>query len=371
MPSLTAIRGIAALIVVLFHVHETFPDEQLFFVSLFRNGGFGVDLFFVLSGFIMAHVYTNAPRRRGSAFFGLRFIKARLARIYPLHLATLLATAGLVLAMPGFANRYPDYFDTGSFVLNLLLMQNWGWIGPSWNMVSWSISAEWFMYLAFPAMLVAYTAARSRLHLHPSALAFGLLAGVGAAYAAVIHLKGWDHYGGMSAGGMVRVFFEFTLGFLVYQVRGQLHPVPGTWKFEVFGLAVVALVALALLARAFWPLLLPAVALLIATLSTNRGWAARVLEGRVLVYLGEISFSLYMWHWLVIQVHNVLRDAGVFLPIHTRGDLYLQALSMVTLSLAAAALSYAWIEKPARAWINPIGTPRAEAAIGGPADRPH
>lgn len=357
MPSLTAIRGIAALIVVLFHIHETFPEQQLFLVSLFRNGSFGVDLFFVLSGFIMAHVYMVEPRHGGFAAFAIRFLKARLARIYPLHLATLLATAGLVLALPGFAERYPKYFGTESFLLNLLLVQNWGLIGPSWNMVSWSISAEWFMYLAFPAMLFGYRRARAALDLPTSALVFSLLAALGTAYAAVIYSKGWNHYGGMSAGGMVRVCFEFTLGFLVYQVRGALHPAPGTLRFELYGLIVVALAALALFDRAYWALLVPAIALLVAVLSTNRGLVARALEGRVPVYLGEISFSLYMWHWLVIQLHNVLRESGL-LEVHSRMDLHLHAVSMLTLSLAAAAVSYAAIEKPARAWINGFKAPR-------------
>lgn len=369
MPSLTAIRGIAALIVVLFHIHETFPDEELFFVSLFRNGSFGVDLFFVLSGFIMAHVYMGEPRDGGFTAFWIRFVKARLARIYPLHLATLLATVGLVLALPGFASRYPHYFGMESFALNVLLLQNWGFIGPSWNMVSWSISAEWFMYLLFPAMLFAYKGIRAALNLPTAALVFSMIAGLGMAYAAVIYLKDWNHYGGMSAGGMVRVFFEFTLGFLAYQVRGALHPAPGTLRFEIFGLIVVALAALALFARAYWPLLVPAVVLLIAVLSTNRGAIARTLEIRMAVYLGEISFSLYMWHWLVIQIHNVLRDSGIFLAVHSRSDLYLQAVSMLTVSLAVAALSYAGIEKPARAWINRIGTRHSRAMIEGAGDR--
>ncbi|KQP09027.1 acyltransferase [Pseudorhodoferax sp. Leaf265] len=360
IPALTAIRGIAALVVVVFHVHETFPKDDLFVVSWFRNGGFGVDLFFVLSGFIMAHVYMRQSRVDGFAAFATGFLKARLARIYPLHLATLLATVALVLWLPGFAPRYQTYFGVDSFVLNLLLMQNWGFIGPSWNMVSWSISAEWFMYLVFPLLLWAY-AKRVSSSPRSKQLAFSLMAVLAGTYVAIIVSRGWNHYGGMSSGGMVRVFFEFVLGFLVYQVRDTLHPPPGTMRFEIYGAALVALAALALFDRRYWHVFVPAIALLIATLGTNRGAVSQALSRRAAVYLGEISFSLYMWHWLVIQIHNVLRDAGT-LAVQDRAGLYLQSASMVALSLAAAALSHPLIEKPAREWINRTGKRRPPGA---------
>ncbi|WP_162241804.1 acyltransferase [Pseudorhodoferax sp. Leaf267] len=348
---LTSIRGIAALAVVLLHINDTFRHEHLVFLRAFENGWLGVDLFFVLSGFIMAHVYTRTPVRGRAGAFTIAFLQARLARIYPLHLATLLAALALVLWLPGFGPRYPTYFGAGSFVLNLLLVQNWGFIGSSWNMVSWSISAEWFMYLLFPLMLLARQALWPASERRAAALVFVLIACTLGLHHAVILARGWSDYGGMSASGMVRVFFEFVLGFLVYHVRDRLHPRPGGLVFEVYGLALWAAVLLAFLDRRYWFVFVPAVAMLIATLGSNRGITARLLGLRPMVYLGEISFSLYMWHWLVIQVHNLLRDQGP-LAIDSRVGIYLQCLSMALLSLLLAALSYAWIEKPARAWIN-------------------
>lgn len=363
LPPLTSIRGIAALAVVFFHIHETFLAADLRFFRWFESGWLGVDLFFVLSGFIMAHVYTDAPVLGRASAFSVTFLRARLARIYPLHLATLMATLALVLVLPGFGARYPHYFGIDSFVLNLLLMQNWGLIGASWNMVSWSISAEWFMYLLFPVMLMARQAVWPASERRAAVLAFMLIACVLGRHYAVIGVQGWAHYGGMAAGGMVRVVCEFSLGFLVYHVSSRLHPAPGTLAFELYGLVLWAVVLLAFFDHRCWWLFVPAVALLIATLGSNRGIMARVLGARPLVYLGEISFSLYMWHWLVIQVHNLLRDQGV-LTVDGLGGIYLQCASMVLLSGLAAALSFAWIEKPARAWIN-LRAARARA-MGAP-----
>lgn len=258
LPPLTSIRGIAALAVVIFHIRETFPHETLLFVELFRQGWLGVDLFFVLSGFIMAHVYTTLPVRGRIGSFAASFVHARLARIYPLHLATLLATVALVMFMPDFGPRFPSYFGTDTFVLNLLLLQGWGLSPASWNMVSWSISAEWFMYLLFPLLLLGWQSLRPADGRFGTALVFALIASVLALHLAVIVVRGWDHYGGMAAGGMVRVFCEFSLGFLVYHVRHQLHPKPGSMAFEVYSVLICALVVLAFVDPRLWLLFVPA-----------------------------------------------------------------------------------------------------------------
>ncbi len=344
--------------VVLFHVQLTFPNAELFVFKFFKGGELGVDLFFVLSGFILAYVYTREFIPGNGLTFTLEFIKARLARIYPLHLVTLLATLVLVVFLPGFSQRYSNYFGPESFILNLLLMQNWGLVGISWNAVSWSISAEWFMYLLFPFLLLGNRALVSE-SINRQAILIVLALGVLAVHYTIGSLRSWNHYGGTSAGGMIRVFFEFILGFIVCQIRNSIGPCFGR-RLEAFTLVSFAAACMAFFVKEYWMLFVPAISMLIMMLSYNTGVVANILSIRPLVYLGDISFSLYMWHWLIIQIHNLMRANGS-VEIESRGELFLHTLSMVTLSLIAAAMSYQWIEKPARNWIKKGGHARRAA----------
>src|SRR3984893_5338497 len=130
--ALTSLRGLAALTVLIFHV---IPD--------FR-GYLAVDLFFLLSGFVLTHVYHEIRLTRQSYF---NFLKARLARVYPVHLMMLV----LLLAM---LDTRPDFSSDG-LLSSLLLLQS-PWHSMCWNYASWSISAEWHSYLLFPILAINY-----------------------------------------------------------------------------------------------------------------------------------------------------------------------------------------------------------------------
>ncbi|MDU0356368.1 acyltransferase [Paraglaciecola aquimarina] len=205
--SLTSIRSFAALFVVWYHVAVSFTAYDFTFFNLFLNGSLSVDLFFVLSGFILHHVYKDKNIHKSYR----KFVFTRLARIYPLHLVTLLTLLFITLVLDDFSDRYnPEYYTGLSFFLNLLLVQNWGFIPPSWNMVSWSISAEWFMYLLFPFMVCGVS--RFKLAKTQKVYPFITLFVLASHYLAIYTLQ-LDGYGGMSIGGMIQVFFEFSLGF--------------------------------------------------------------------------------------------------------------------------------------------------------------
>lgn len=149
LDQLTGVRFFLALGVVLFHfqLYWTLPAES---AGLLNRARLGVDVFFILSGFILTHVYLQGDRAPN---YG-RFLAARLARIYPAHLFILLAMLGLVLIAPVFGvGLEPGRFNPVDFAGTLLLVQAWF---PResmalWNGPAWSLSAEWFAYLAFPA----------------------------------------------------------------------------------------------------------------------------------------------------------------------------------------------------------------------------
>src|ERR1700688_4009579 len=160
---LTSLRFFMALTIVVCHFCGLLP----FTISISQlpaKGYLGVDFFFILSGFILSHVYLDGLSL--GTVHPYDFYIKRLARIYPVHLFTLLLTVFLAAAFlqlsrymyptivtPGF---FSDVCPPGRFLANLLLVHAWGWERNtlySLNKPSWSISAEWFAYLLFPMLV--------------------------------------------------------------------------------------------------------------------------------------------------------------------------------------------------------------------------
>ena len=151
---LTGIRGVAALMVVLYHFHDTFvallPGWRVFAPTA-KVGLLGVDLFFVLSGLILCHVYAADSRpvtwRSHAHFLGMR-----LARIYPNHVAALLAMVALFATASVMGVTLGGLYPLPQLPLHLTMMHAWFRSpGQEWNYPSWSVSAEWFAYLVlFP-----------------------------------------------------------------------------------------------------------------------------------------------------------------------------------------------------------------------------
>jgi len=151
--ALTSLRGIAALCTVLAHLiviwGDVFPPLQQ--GSLFRDFAVHtylfVDFFFVLSGFVMSHAYGRhfADAVRAGSY--MRFLRARFARVYPLHLLLLLVYVGLATIGIKQAQENPDW----SITAHLLLLHAMGFFNhTTWNQPSWSISVEWWTYIVFP-----------------------------------------------------------------------------------------------------------------------------------------------------------------------------------------------------------------------------
>src|SRR2546423_8216468 len=152
--SLTALRGLAAWWVVLYHF-DTYllpylPTWAFYFVS---KGYLAVDLFFCLSGFVIYFNYGNLnvlSAREVRVFYLKRF-----AKIYPLHLFTI-GLYVLLLGMLLLAHRGipPGRFSGESLLMNVLLVQDWAPADMTWNVPSWSISAEFAAYLLFPLVVL-------------------------------------------------------------------------------------------------------------------------------------------------------------------------------------------------------------------------
>ncbi|MEJ2887928.1 acyltransferase family protein [Actinomycetospora aeridis] len=169
--AMTGLRAVAAAWVLLGHFRFTMFDLvpiTRIAEPVLAGGYLGVEIFFVLSGFIISHNYAEHFRQKGRSAYPA-FLWARFARIYPVHLATFLAAGLLVAGAVALGRDVPSaqHFTAGSFVGNLVLLQAWPGVTP-WNGPAWSVSCEIAAYAAFPLLALAVV----RLH-RRTALAAG------------------------------------------------------------------------------------------------------------------------------------------------------------------------------------------------------
>ena len=343
LPSLTAIRGVAAWWVVLYHFREYLPS---WLRPAVEPGFLAVDFFFILSGFIIAYNYItlfDRPTVQGWR----QFMAARIARIYPLHLTVLLLylanpiaiTLASSTAVPG------ERYDPTYYVLSLLLIQNWGFTdGLAWNVPAWSISTEFLAYLVFP--LLAWTALRCLTTPARALLALGL---------ALTGLAAWMVPQGISLGGDIarlgasRCVIEFFIGMCVFLVWFG-------WRdhaFTRFGaLAIGLLCAIGLFAFDLPDALVMPLggACLIYGLANRTDPLARLFSSRVLERIGLWSYSTYLVHYFV-------RDWVKFLLIRDGMPLWIPVTAYLVTTALASIVLFHWVEEPGRRafrrWLMP------------------
>ncbi len=299
LPTLTALRFFAALLVFLFHAQELFVGTPLEEATrrLGRYGGTGVTFFFVLSGFVLTWGHAYVPG-------AWRFVAGRLGRIWPLHAVTWVAAVGLAAIGLG------EVGSTRGAVAALFLAH--AWIpGPEYNVaangVSWTLSDELFFYAMFPVLVgpILRLSGRGRLLLLVALLA--LAAGIQGLAQADPDPRGWGWFGYFSPPGRLP---EFVLGIvLAAHVRRR-----GAVPFGLFagvGVALGTYVAVSALDAPRLPatVVIPAYAILIlggagADLDPLR----RSIDHPVLVRLGEISFAFYLIHQSVLKVCGKVGD---------------------------------------------------------------
>lgn len=359
--SLTGIRGIASLYVVGFHytLGLTFITAASTFVA---HGYLAVDLFFVLSGFVMALTYTRMFEAGWSVRIHLRFLGRRLARVYPLYVVTTLVAA--ILTFYAILDLPTDTSVGVALGYNLVMAQSWG-LTQSLNPPAWSISAEWAAYLLFPLLLM------------PCLLRSWTVAWVVAACCVVILAMltqvttAWeiranpdailDVSDPFLALPTLRCLAEFCLGLITFRAaRSPIGAAVTRWRWTA------ALIAPVLLVLLFIPKADLAVVLLcpplILALSGERQTLSRVLGCNPLEFLGRLSYSIYLIHYLMLPLVGWLHAwAGERQIAHAQT---LGAGVALTLTFGLAFVAYWLIEVPARNWLRHVleGAPRLRVA---------
>ena len=347
--SLTSLRFFASAAVVCFHLQEVFlpPPATLAL-------GTGVSFFFVLSGFVLTYAHQdhfNIPR----------FYRSRVARLWPLHILT--GTLALLVAVNGHVSEirlgWPE-------LANLFLLQAWiplvGFVFCL-NGVAWSISAEAFFYMLFPAL-------RSRF-----LPLFVVLAAIGTA-GILIALEissapvgpPWPSppYGEFFSLHVALQFpfvrlLEFCLGIVAAKLFIR-RPIKTSTALEVAALGLVLLFGLSAeplrecIASAGWShaaiwfnqcggMLFFAFAIFI--FAHEQGRISRILTSRFLVLLGDISFSTYMFHSIVL---TCVSKSGL---IGTQPTVLI-VLGYLAVIYSVSWLSYTFVELPSKRMIEKI-----------------
>lgn len=351
--ALTGARGIAAWMVVLFHLRRSLsglPDPVM---AVLAKGYLAVDFFFLLSGFVIWLAWNDRFRRDGIAAIG-PFLRKRVARVWPLHLFVLGGAVALALALLATGRHDAAEFPFAALPLHLLLVQTWGSSQTlAWNDPAWSISAEFAAYLAF--LLLAIAVDWRRL---PSWAIIAALVGLVGLLSVILALAGEVGLGrDIPRFGVLRCLTEFAAGTTVaalwLRYRGR--------RPAAFVSAAVALAAFVCFAGGLVreSLSVPiAFAALLLTLALTAGRRGNPLEGRIIHGLGEISYATYLGHYLLWFVFKLL-----FVTDARAAPVAVVALYLATV-VVASILLYRHVERPAQAWINGTNRQRRHAAIG-------
>jgi len=359
--ALTGLRGVAASVVALYHLSALYSTPGAAWHV--PKGYLCVDIFFVLSGFVMATTYRHMFVWRVSFRDYRRFLYLRVARIWPLYLvATLLA----------IFIYHPARLPAQMLLANLFMVQGWG-IAQSLNVPLWSVSAEFAAYLLFPFLFLFLAGARKgRLALTVAAafLIIGASAWINAHDPAInellhriygAHENGiLDLYAPYSGLPVARAVGGFMLGVAVWFLSRHCR-IAAVTNGNGFGLACAGLILVLTAAGSSDLVIYPLFPLLVLSLAEDKGLLAKILGSPVIRYLGVLSFAIYALQGPVFaQLRpHILILAGAVPPGWSAPVTYGAALAGL---LIAAMLAHYLIEKPSRLALRMRLRLRAEPA---------
>jgi len=392
---LTGFRFFLALWVVVYHRIDTvgsgsaipwLPGAPDAVTAILRSGYAAVSVFFVLSGFVLAYNYDLG--RNWSKQEHTRFAAARFARIYPAYLfgILLLVPFGWYRVLNGMDLSSGGY-QPGALILNLALVQSWI---PSmvltWNFPGWSLSDEAFFYACFPFLGIFLWKLRGSRALLWTGATIWLLASLPALIAVAIPVQAFGDVAATTTAlspesqpwaNLIRYqpllrLPEFCAGILLahlYQSWSRSSALPairwGTWMYRLGG--ALSLVVLANANRIPYPLihnglLLPAYGGVILGLAAGRGLLTKFLSWKVVVFLGNASYSMYILHFPIhAWMFSILKRVLGYDPQGLWWVL-LYAFSVVIIS----AVFYAFVEEPLHRSIKRRLSARMDPRVIGP-----
>lgn len=356
--ALTGLRIVAALWVVLYHLTRAnrevmmnqFPNSWEYWQPLANTGVRGVDLFFILSGYVLALNYLNRIGGRFDLRATGRFVWARVARIWPMYIVAIhLCAIVIIIGNFWFDSGGLNKMTGGAYIRQLLLIQEWGWTGDrvkTWAGPGWSLSAEWLAYLLFPLLALVVIrvgiVARARTIL---AMAFMALVPL-----MIVNIA-QGGFGGPGGGWTVRIITDFVAGMLLYTAISKFKPSQTQRHLAGIGTIVTlaAILAVIYIGDELWQrsfvilLFLP----LIACLAIGAGPVERVLSTRLMVLGGGLSYALYLIHTTGLRFYRDLAEHFGWADAQPLWS-WVGEVAMVPVLIVMAYLLFRYIEEPAR-----------------------
>lgn len=357
--NITSLRGIAAIFVVIHHYSiYLIPGINQYtsaFTPFISKNYIWVDFFFILSGFILAYVYNLKFEAQVEKKDYLKYLSARFARIYPLHFFMLFCFLLLVsaeyiyfqLASYDEANVHLNLVFTGTesistFFINLFLLQTFI-NGTYWNQPAWSISAEWIVYIFLPFLLPMIYRLKWAGKISLVILSFFIL---------FMLLKANSTLDMTPTLSFFRCICEATIGIVLYDF----------YKNNLFSKTLSSNIATNLIFTVSFLTLFYEIShlvtififtLLILSAAYNQGNS--FLSNKYLVFMGTISYSIYMTHWFI---QAVLQKLSKLIMGNNFSDNFSLTLSPIVLLfciffvLLTSVITYKVIENPFRKWVR-------------------
>jgi len=376
--ALDSIRGVCAILVCVFHLPVMFYLRDSAFIE---HSFLFVDFFFVLSGFVICHAYGDRLRAAQVPYFLLR----RFGRLWPLHAFVL---SVLVVLQLGFwvlhhygmsfgREPFEGRWDLTALGLDILFLNSFGlWHDVTWNGPAWSISAEFWVYLIFAAVMMVAAA-----RMVTAALILSVTALV------TVFALSPDYMNATHDLGLVRCIAGFFAGVCTYRVWQRYLAGRALWAGAEWMAAALAVLFVIFFGQSAGSLAAPLVfSLVVLAFAAERGSLSRLLSAAPFRAAGRWSYSIYMVHATVIFVLLSLArlaDAGGLAPIMSTfagdptidlapfGGAVANEVGMVAyvgLVVAVAALTYRFVETPGRIFVNGFAN-RWEQGLSGPAQR--
>ncbi len=363
---LDGLRGVAAMIVVLFHLLETYskgPADQII-----NHGYLAVDFFFALSGFVIGYAYDD----RWNKMSTWGFFKRRLVRLQPMIIMGTLFGASLWLFQQGegfpLIGNVPGWKVLVAFVMGCLMIpcglgmdiRGWGEMnsfnGPNWSL-TWEYVANILYALVFRHLpkvaiaVLAIIAAYCTLDICLDINTFGLLTDARSAQRFTV-IGGWSLTSEQVYIGLTRLFYPFLAGLLISRVGRFIKVRGGFWRCSLMLIIILALPCIGGegsilngIYNATAILILFPIIIMMGAGSELKG----VKSTRICTFLGEISYPLYITHYPILYMQMTWVWAHPDTPLYTH---IMMAASCFILSIGVAYAMLRLYDIPVRKWLT-------------------
>lgn len=343
-----SLRGIAAFFVVLLHL----PIWNIVLdINFLRNSYLMVDLFFVLSGFVIYGAYSENIKSASDIF---RFQLLRLGRLYPIHVLMLIVYLVLEFVRYITVEKFGTIVDVkpfeksnlSSFIQHIFLVQSIGPLGltDSYNVPAWSISVEFYTYLIFSVLILFFGKLKN--------IMFFII------FFLSITLTLFEKKFGFDA--LLRCFCGFFIGCIVAHACRITRVNFSSSTLAVCFAGLIIFMSFDISARQGIFIYFLTALLVFSLIKTEKSTIKQVLNSKPLIFLGAISYSLYMSHYVVIRIFDIILRrifkmpvyAGINGGIETQLDviqLMIALFFLIPIIIGVSYILYKYIELPLRA----------------------